>query len=81
MKATYLLAVAYLEMLRLSRFGGVLPPDLQRQGSAGGDPPGTSWLACTFKYLEAPNLTDQVRRHFLILRVGYFVAFVTSVPS
>ncbi len=53
MKATYLLAVAFLEILRLGHHGGLLVGTQlgvdQRSG-----------LTCVFKYLEAPNLPSDL---------------------
>ncbi|KAH9576425.1 hypothetical protein CY35_01G160200 [Sphagnum magellanicum] len=52
-KATYLLAVAFLEILRLGHHGGLLVGTQlgvdQRSG-----------LTCVFKYLEAPNLPSDL---------------------
>lgn len=53
MKATYLLAVAFLEILRLSYRGGVFQKD-------GTDGEQISALTCAFKYLETPNLPSDL---------------------
>lgn len=47
-KATYLLVVAFLEILRFSLKGGVI--------ESSGDLDHISLLTCVFKYLESPNL-------------------------
>ncbi|KAJ7560134.1 hypothetical protein O6H91_04G115500 [Diphasiastrum complanatum] len=52
-KATYLLAVAFLEVLRFGSNGGV-------QGSSMKNMELKSSLICTFKYLETPNLMPVV---------------------
>lgn len=50
-KATYLLAVAFLEILRFSGSGGVLSATLNKSNSSFG---------CVFEYLLTPNLTPAV---------------------
>jgi phosphatidylinositol 4-kinase len=52
-KATYLLAVAFLEILRLGHHGGLLVGT-----QLGVDQ--RSALTCVFKYLEAPNLPSDL---------------------
>ncbi|KAG0561044.1 hypothetical protein KC19_9G032800 [Ceratodon purpureus] len=54
-KATYLLAVAFLEILRFSHRGGVIRKD-------SGDLEYTSLLTCVFKYLESPNLPNDLHQ-------------------
>ncbi|CAM6105243.1 unnamed protein product [Calypogeia fissa] len=56
-KATYLLGVALLEILRLGRCGGVLG----NRSLTGGF---TSALSCAFKYLETPDLPPVVQQCF-----------------
>ncbi|KAL2650963.1 hypothetical protein R1flu_019091 [Riccia fluitans] len=51
-KATYLLAVAFLEILRLSHRGGMLS---KKEGSK-------TALTCVFKYLESPDLLPVVQQ-------------------
>jgi len=48
-KATYLLVVAFLEILRFSNKGGAIK-------RSSGDLDHISLLTCVFKYLESPNL-------------------------
>uniref|UniRef100_A0A453H6Y7 PI4-kinase N-terminal domain-containing protein n=1 Tax=Aegilops tauschii subsp. strangulata TaxID=200361 RepID=A0A453H6Y7_AEGTS len=50
-KATYLLAVAFLEILRFSGSGGILSATLNKSNSSFG---------CVFEYLLTPNLTPAV---------------------
>lgn len=57
MKATYLLAVAFLEILRFSHKGGVIKKDH-------GDVDFTSLLTCLFKYMECPNLPLDLHQCF-----------------
>lgn len=52
-KSTYLLAVAFLEILRFSRLGGVI----RRQSPGEGH---QSALSCMFQYLESPDLLPAV---------------------
>lgn len=54
-KATYLLAVASLEILRFSHKGGVI-----RRNSGNLDH--ISLLTCVFKYLESPNLPPDLHQ-------------------
>ncbi|BBM99420.1 phosphatidylinositol 4-kinase A [Marchantia polymorpha subsp. ruderalis] len=54
-KATYLLAVAFLEILRLSHCGGVLGSSSLKGGC-------TTALTCAFKYLESPDLPLAVQQ-------------------
>ena len=49
MEATYFLAVAFLEILRLNYNGGVLKPSRKMEKLE-------SALICVFEYLEKPNL-------------------------
>ena len=53
MKATYFLAVAFLEILRLNHNGGVLKhgTKVEKLESA---------LTCVFEYLEKPNLAPSI---------------------
>lgn len=54
-KATYLLAVASLEILRFNHEGGVIRKD-------SGDVDFISLLTCIFKYLENPNLPNDLQQ-------------------
>lgn len=53
MKATYLLAVAFLEMIRFSCNGGLLSADSQSETPR-------SAFSCVFEYLMTPNLMPAV---------------------
>ena len=69
MKATYLLAVAFLEIIRFSSNGGILN---------GGDSLSASRSAfsCVFEYLKTPNLMPAV---FQCLMAIVHRAFETAV--
>lgn len=56
-KATYLLAVAFLEILRFNHKGGVIKKD-------SGNVDFTSLLTCLFKYMECPNLPLDLHQCF-----------------
>ncbi|BBM99121.1 phosphatidylinositol 4-kinase A [Marchantia polymorpha subsp. ruderalis] len=66
-KATYLLAVAFLEVLRFKCCGGVM-----RFGSSEGEY--TSALSFAFKYLETPNLTPAVHQCLVAIVQQAFIA-------
>ena len=53
MKATYLLAVAFLEIIRFISNGGILNGDSSVSASR-------SAFSCVFEYLKTPNLTPAV---------------------
>ena len=55
MKATYVLAVAFLEILRFGHKGGVIRKE-------NGDLDFTSLMGCLFKYLECPNLPNDLHQ-------------------
>lgn len=54
MTATYLMAVAYLEVLRFKRSGGVIRSRFNREP--------TSALSFVFKYLETPSLSPPIHQ-------------------
>ncbi|XP_074313304.1 phosphatidylinositol 4-kinase alpha 1 [Silene latifolia] len=68
-KATYLLAVAFLEIIRFSSNGGILNggPELNASRSA---------FSCVFEYLKTPNLAPAV---FQCLTATVHQAFETAV--
>lgn len=53
MKATYLLAVAFLEIIRFSSNGGIL-------NGGGGVTASRSAFCCVFEYLKTPDLLPAV---------------------
>lgn len=53
MKATYLLAVAFLEIIRFISNGGILNGESSVSASR-------SAFSCVFEYLKTPNLTPAV---------------------
>lgn len=69
-KATYLLAVAHLEILRFSHKGGVI----ERKS---GDLDHISLLACVFKYLENPSLPSDLHQSFTAIAHCAFDAALT----
>jgi phosphatidylinositol 4-kinase len=69
-KATYLLAVAHLEILRFSHKGGVI----ERKS---GDLDHISLLACVFKYLENPSLPPDLHQSFTAIAHCAFDAALT----
>ncbi|XP_057550570.1 phosphatidylinositol 4-kinase alpha 1 [Amaranthus tricolor] len=68
-KATYLLAVAFLEIIRFSSNGGILNGDLELTASR-------SAFSCVFEYLKTPNLAPAV---FQCLTATVHQAFETAV--
>lgn len=69
MKATYLLAVAFLEIIRFSSNGGILNGDSELTASR-------SAFSCVFEYLKTPNLAPAV---FQCLTATVHQAFETAV--
>lgn len=68
-KATYLLAVAFLEVIRFSSNGGILNGDSELTASR-------SAFSCVFEYLKTPNLAPAV---FQCLTATVHQAFETAV--
>uniref|UniRef100_A0A803LP33 1-phosphatidylinositol 4-kinase n=1 Tax=Chenopodium quinoa TaxID=63459 RepID=A0A803LP33_CHEQI len=68
-KATYLLAVAFLEIIRFSSNGGILNGDSELTASR-------SAFSCVFEYLKTPNLAPAV---FQCLTATVHKAFETAV--
>lgn len=69
MKATYLLAVAFLEIIRFSSNGGILGGGTSLTASR-------SAFSCVFEYLKSPNLMPAV---FQCLMAIVHRAFETAV--
>lgn len=69
MKATYLLAVAFLEIIRFSSNGGILNGGTSLASSR-------SAFSCVFEYLKTPNLVPAV---FQCLMATVHRAFETAV--
>lgn len=69
MKATYLLAVAFLEIIRFSSNGGILNGNSELTASR-------SAFSCVFEYLKTPNLAPAV---FQCLTATVHRAFETAV--
>lgn len=70
-KATYLLAVAFLEIIRFSSNGGVLNGGTTMDATR-------SAFTCVFEYLKTPNLMPAV---FQCLTAIVHRAFETAVSS
>ncbi|KAL2928772.1 Phosphatidylinositol 4-kinase alpha 1 [Bienertia sinuspersici] len=68
-KATYLLAVTFLEIIRFSSNGGILNGDSELNASR-------SAFSCVFEYLKTPNLAPAV---FQCLTATVHQAFETAV--
>lgn len=68
-KATYLLAVAFLEIIRFSSNGGILNGDSELTASR-------SAFSCVFEYMKTPNLAPAV---FQCLTATVHQAFETAV--
>jgi hypothetical protein len=73
-KATYFLAVAFLEILRLNYNGGVLrhSTDGEKLESA---------LTCVFEYLEKPNLAPSIYQCLVAIVHRAFDASMTWLVS
>lgn len=69
MKATYLLAVAFLEIIRFSSNGGILNGGTSLTAAR-------SAFSCVFEYLKTPNLMPSV---FQCLNAIVLRAFETAV--
>lgn len=73
-KATYLLAVAFLETLRMSRQGGILNGK-ETNGNC------RSALSCLFKYIEAPSPNSAVDHCLTTIVYRAFGASLTWLAS
>ena len=74
MKATYLLAVAFLEIIRFSSNGGILNGDASLSASR-------SAFSCVFEYLKTPNLMPAVFNCLMaIVHRAFEAAVIWLVP-